>query len=179
MFSYPRWDFFVFLSKMRLSGFLIQDKTFWFSYPRWDFLVFLSKMRLSGFLIQDKTFRILIQHKTFQISHPRWEIDEITAEKEKEKAHTKTAPVYAVKKTLHRYTLSYRYLSITCSQDSICKCTYFKMFDFFHRNSKLIYLNLVLRFIKFWLVIEHGLFSMYSIKLDRYGGTYRESGTFS
>ena len=53
-------------------------------------------MRLSGFLIQDKTFRILIQHKTFWISHPRWEFDEM-AEKEK-KAHTKTARDFAVKK---------------------------------------------------------------------------------
>ena len=56
------------------------DKTFWFSYPRWDFLVFLYKMRLSSFLIQDKN------------------LTECMAEKEeKEKAHTKTAPVYAVK----------------------------------------------------------------------------------
>ena len=43
-------------------------------------------MRLSRFLIQDKTFRILIQDKN------------LTECMEEKKAHTKTAPVYAVKK---------------------------------------------------------------------------------
>ena len=28
-----RFDFLVFLYKLRLFGFLIEDKTFWFSYP--------------------------------------------------------------------------------------------------------------------------------------------------
>ena len=84
------WDISVFLSKIRLSRFLIQDETFWFSYPRWDFPVFLSKIRLSGFLIQNKTFwfshaikvfwvfsckirlfGFLMQDKTFPFSYPR------------------------------------------------------------------------------------------------------------
>ena len=106
LFSYPRWDFPVFLSKIRLSRFLIQDKTFRFSYPRWDFLVFLSKMRLSSFLIQDKTFRILIQDKN---------LTECIL-KEEEKAHTKTAGTsrskifsYLSDLTLNKY-LSYGFL---------------------------------------------------------------------
>ena len=63
-----------------LSVLLMQDKTFQFSYPRCDFLVFLSKIRLFSFLIQDETFwflsmmrlfGFLIQDKTFWFSYPR------------------------------------------------------------------------------------------------------------
>ena len=123
-FSYPRWAVLVFLSKMRLSGFLIQDETFRFSHPVWDFPVFKPKMRLSGFLIQDETFRF---------SYPRWDFpvfsskirlsgfliqDETLTEcmKKEKKAHTKTAPVYAVKKpgsgsTLERMMINWPPLS--------------------------------------------------------------------
>ena len=53
------------------------DKTSQFPYPRKDFPGFLSKMRLSRFLIQDKNLTECM--------------------KEKKKAHTKTAPEFAVK----------------------------------------------------------------------------------
>ena len=58
------WDFLVFSCRMRLSGFLIQNETFWFSHALWDFSVSLLRMRLSRFLIQDETFRF---------SHAEWD----------------------------------------------------------------------------------------------------------
>ena len=60
-----------------LFRFLIKDKT----------LVFLSRIRLFGFLIQDKTSRF---------SYLILEIDDIMLKENK--AHTKTAPEFAVKK---------------------------------------------------------------------------------
>ena len=66
------------------SFFLIQEKTFQFSYPRKDFPVFLFKIRLSNFLIQDKNLTECM--------------------KEEKKAHTKTAPEFAVKnKNIFRF----------------------------------------------------------------------------
>ena len=43
-------------SKMRFSGFLMQNETFWFSYAGCEFWVFLSNLRLFGFLILHETF---------------------------------------------------------------------------------------------------------------------------
>ena len=42
---------------IKLSVLLMQDESFQFSHVRSDFLVLLSEMRLSSYLIQDKTFR--------------------------------------------------------------------------------------------------------------------------
>ena len=42
---------------MRLSQFLMQDKTFPISHAGWDFSVFSLKMRFSHILMQDETFR--------------------------------------------------------------------------------------------------------------------------
>ena len=90
-FSYPTWDFSVFLSmevlilhdflvfsckmrhfgsscKMRFSSFLMQNETFRFSHPEWDFPVFLCRMRLLGFLIL---------HETFGFSYPTWDFSVI------------------------------------------------------------------------------------------------------
>ena len=53
--------------------------TFRFSYPKYNSLVFLSNIRLSGFLIQDKNLTECMAKK-----------------KKKNKAHTKTAPEFAV-----------------------------------------------------------------------------------
>jgi hypothetical protein len=71
--SHPRWDFLVFSCRMRLSGFLMQNETFWFSYAGFEFWVFLSYMRLLGFLILLETFRFSYPTWDFRFSYPTWD----------------------------------------------------------------------------------------------------------
>ena len=63
-FSHARWDILVPHPRWDLV-FLILHETFGFSYPTWDFWVFLSYMRFSAFLSYIRNLCFLILHEIF------------------------------------------------------------------------------------------------------------------